>query len=117
MTEVPGQIDLTLTPEDLGALRFEMKPEAIGMAITLSAERPETLDLMRRNVADLIAELKDAGVETGSFSFGTWSDRHPPANTPMDVLHDFATDIQPSPPPLQALPSISNLSGGLDLRL
>ncbi len=115
VTDGAGQIDLTLTPEDLGSVRFEMKQEAGGMAVVLFAERPETLDLIRRNVADLISELNDAGVQTSGFAFGTWSERQGQPEKPKAGLTDLSPDEQPtrqSPPPRQA----TLAAGGLDLR-
>ena len=38
-----GRIELTLSPETLGRVHFDMRPDATGLSITLSAERPETL--------------------------------------------------------------------------
>ena len=113
----PGSIDLTLTPETLGRLHFEMRPEGDKMAITLSAERPETLDLVRRHLPDLLAELKQAGVQAGTLSFGTWSDgRHPSPPPPEPDIGpaSFGTSDQ-SPAPIPKRP-LAAAAGGLDLR-
>lgn len=109
-----AQIELTLTPEDLGAVRFEMRPDAAGLAITLTAERPETLELMRRNLADLMAELRQAGVQTSGFSFGTWSDRPPQTAPGKAVETDGFTE--PKPAPLLPTRITRPAENGLDLR-
>ena len=72
--DAPGRIELTLTPETLGRVHFDMRPEGAGLAITVSAERSETLDLIRRHMPDLLAELRQAGVQAGTLSFGSWSE-------------------------------------------
>jgi hypothetical protein len=73
-TDTPGRIELTLTPETLGRVHFDMRPEGTGLAITVSAERSETLDLIRRHLPDLLAELRQAGVQAGTMSFGSWTE-------------------------------------------
>ena len=73
--DAPGRIELTLTPETLGRVHFDMRPEGAGLAITVSAERSETLDLIRRHLPDLLAELRQAGVQAGTMSFGSWTER------------------------------------------
>jgi len=96
--DAPGRIELTLTPETLGRVHFDMRPEGTGLAITVSAERSETLDLIRRHLPDLLAELRQAGVQAGTLSFGSWSEGQSapskegwtktqdddPARTPLD---------------------------------
>lgn len=116
-TDQPGRIELTLTPETLGRLHFDMRPEGNLMAITLSAEHPETLDLMRRHLPELMVELKQAGVQAGTLSFGTWSEgRHAPPQQPVlsDPIAPAFSPPLPSTPQHRAAPKGS---GGLDLRL
>lgn len=116
-TETPGQIELTLAPETLGRLHFDMRPEGAGLVITLSAERPETLDLMRRHLPELIAELKQAGVQAGSFSFGSWSEGRPAPPTPPTTEANAPFDGPPITPPLPVPRPTASSSQALDLRL
>ena len=112
----PGHIELTLAPESLGRLHFDMRPEGAATAITLSAERPETLELMRRHLPELMAELKQLGVEAGTLAFGSWSEgRQTPSKLP-EPPQTFATELPQAP--IAARPHRTNLSvsGGLDLR-
>jgi hypothetical protein len=115
--EGPTRIELVLTPEDLGSLRFEIQPKGDELLITLSAERPETRDLMRKHSADLLAELREAGFQGGTLSFGEWSDRQPdqspgppPPETETSPPTNTATVLKP---PSAIKPAAS---GGLDLR-
>ncbi|NEY91128.1 flagellar hook-length control protein FliK [Tabrizicola oligotrophica] len=117
-TDQPGRIELTLAPETLGRLHFDMRPEGAGLSITLSAERAETLDLMRRHLPELAAELKQLGIQAGSFSFGGWSDgRQPRAETTFDTRAPTtgATPDFTPPAPVSHRPMAA--AGALDLRI
>lgn len=116
--DTPGRIELTLTPDNLGKLHFDMRPEAGGLSIVLSAERPDTLDLMRRHLPDLMAELKQAGVQTGSFSFSSWNggQRPPPPLQDIDNGRLTAVSATALPPLARRAPPPSGTAGGLDLR-
>ena len=112
----PGQMNLTLTPDTLGRVHFEMRPEQNGLSITLSAENPDTLDLMRRHLPDLVAELKQAGIQAGNFSFSSWQDR-PQAIAPPPVEAaepEFPIPLAPTP---LLRPVSSAPKGALDLRV
>lgn len=117
-TDQPGRIEVTLAPETLGRLHFDMRPEGAGLAITLSAERPETLDLMRRHLPDLLVELKQAGVQAGTLSFGSWSEgRHAPPPAPPPPEPEFASQTAAPPPsPPHRQPSLARTQG-MDMRL
>ena len=94
--DAPGQIELTLTPETLGRVHFDMRPEGAGLAITVSAERSETLDLIRRHLPDLLAELRQAGVQVGTLSFGSWAEgQSAPSKEGWTKTHD--DDTAPTP--------------------
>ena len=64
--------ELTLAPEELGKLRFEIATQDDRLTVRLYAERPETLDLLRRQSDVLLAELRQAGYAQSSLSFGSW---------------------------------------------
>ena len=94
--DAPGRIELTLTPETLGRVHFDMRPEGAGLAITVSAERSETLDLIRRHLPDLLAELRQAGVQAGTLSFGSWAEgQSAPSKEGWTKTHD--DDTAPTP--------------------
>lgn len=116
--DTPGRIELTLTPDNLGKLHFDMRPEAGGLSIVLSAERPDTLDLMRRHLPELMAELKQAGVQTGSFSFSSWNggQRPPPPLQDIDNGRLTAIGATALPPLARRAPPPSGTAGGLDMR-
>ena len=109
--------DLTLNPEELGRLRFEMTQSGDTIRVVLTVERADTLDLLRRNADQLMAEFKQAGFTGTTLSFGQWrqgsayqSSRQP-------------THINSKPAESGAIdagftqPKARRVSSGLDLRL
>lgn len=118
--EQPGRIELTLTPENLGKLHFDFRPEGDSLSIILSAERPETLDLMRRHLPDLIAELRQLGLEPGNLSFGTWAEGGQGKSQMHDrgVAAPAVTETSPAGPVAEmSAPLNPYHNSGLDLRL
>ncbi|MFZ7091100.1 flagellar hook-length control protein FliK [Primorskyibacter sp. 2E233] len=65
-----GTIDIRLDPEELGKVRMRLITAEHGMTVHIQADRPETIDLLRRNVDQLARDLADAGFEASGFSFG-----------------------------------------------
>ncbi|MEL7105916.1 MAG: flagellar hook-length control protein FliK [Pseudomonadota bacterium] len=112
-----GQMEITLVPEELGRVRLTMTPSEAGMAVTIMAERPETLELMRRNIELLARDLSGQGFENLSFSFGG-SGAGAGGSTPQ---HNMGSSV----PAWSTLPVIDDSAtatifqptGGLDLRL
>lgn len=64
-----GTIDIRLSPDELGHVRMQLVASETGMTVHVSADRPETLDLLRRHIDQLERDLADAGYESASFSF------------------------------------------------
>lgn len=107
------RIELVLTPEDLGRIRFDLTPGRDGLQVTLAAERPETLDLLRRHAGDLLAELEAAGYGGATLNFGCGG--NPPAAAAPEPGPE-----PPDTPPTAPLPQprpVLRAAGGLDLRL
>lgn len=80
-----GPVTLTLSPDDLGTLCFEVQQATDGVSVHLTVERPETLDLLRRHADQLIDAFRQAGFSGASFTFGGGEggqrDRPPPQTT------------------------------------
>ncbi|MBN9886134.1 flagellar hook-length control protein FliK [Salipiger abyssi] len=109
-------IELKLNPEELGHLRFRMGQGEHGLVLTISAERTETLDLLRRNVDQLARHLSDMGYESASFSFGQGQSGgrgSSPAGAPVEVSEGQAMPEHIAAPPPQRMTAAS----GLDIRL
>lgn len=65
-------VEVMLAPEELGRLSMTMVVEGERMHVTLSCERPETADLMRRHADQLVQEFREAGYSGATLSFGRW---------------------------------------------
>lgn len=112
-----GSIDVRLSPEELGRVRLSLVPGEAGLSVTIVAERAETLELLRRHVDLLGDDLRDAGYEGLSFSFGRENGRDA-APDASDRTPDTASGGAPPPDRPRshtALPMISAV--GLDIRL
>lgn len=114
-----SRAELILDPAELGRLRFDILTQGSQVQIHLSAERPETLDLLRRHSEELRQEFQAAGFDTGSLNFGQWSQKGqdraaPTAPLGPDTVSDgFPLLDLPATPAPRTGPSGS----GLDLRL
>ncbi len=83
-----GPVELVLSPAELGQLRFEILQRGDQVQIVLSAERPETMDLLRRNGDQLLADFRNAGFAGASLDFGQWG-------TGQDGKTHQSADAQP----------------------
>ena len=115
---IPGQVDLTLNPAELGRVRLSMAPGEAGLVVTIHADRPETLDLMRRHSEELMQEFRQAGFERAELSFGGTG-----SGQARDEMPDEADLLEPDlseeegPIAVQAAAQELHLSDGLNLRL
>lgn len=128
MRQTPGAavLDVSIHPEELGRLRLVFAPAETGLAVTLQADRPETLDLLRRHVELLQADLREQGFGDVSFRFGAQGEgrEQPSSGTGSDSDRTPAglatagpegqTTAAPEPGPEQ---DRGRPDGGLDLRL
>lgn len=114
-------VEVMLSPEELGRVRMTIVSDGTGLTLTMVAERPETLDLLRRHIDILAQDFRDMGFGTLSFAFS--QEGHdasaqfaygPNAEAPPD-------DPQPAPPPPATAHGRISVGGGtaetLDLRL
>jgi flagellar hook-length control protein FliK len=115
-----GVVELHLSPEELGRVHLSLQPDGDRIHLLIQVERPETLDLLRRNSETLLQEMRQAGFQGANLSFSGWSgEGRTPGGTPARAgLPANLADPAPSP----RFPSIeraaaSALPGTLDLRL
>lgn len=112
--KIPGQVEISLSPAELGRVRLSMAPGEAGLMVTIYAERPETLDLMRRHGDQLMQELRQAGFDRAEFTFGGDG-----ADARKDRGEEHGrgeADDGPLAPPEPPAVRV-RLSDGLDLRL
>ena len=111
------QVEITLSPEELGRVRLGMAPQEAGIVVHVMAERPETIDLLRRHISALETAFAAIGYEDIHFDFAgsAGADSDTASDTPFGdpEAEAFAS-------PSEALAQINldaALSTGLDIRL
>ena len=128
LVEVMGQagnrpIEIALSPVELGRVRMGISKEDGKITINILAERPDTLDLMRRHIDQLGQTFRSMGYEQISFSFGQGEQSGGQADAKQ---HDTPTSVPGDRPaldtaPAQDSPAIINLdrtaTSGVDIRL
>lgn len=71
-----GSVDVRLDPPELGRVRIHFNMERADVVVaTVSSERGETLDLLRRHSADLVRELERAGFASVQLDFAAGDNR------------------------------------------
>ena len=70
-----GVTEVRMSPEELGLVRLEVRSDGDRLVMNVSAERQDTLDLLRRHADQLAAELRNAGHQGLDLSFSRWSGR------------------------------------------
>lgn len=64
-----GQVEVALSPEELGRVRLVMSGREHGLHVVVMAERPEVLDMLRRNAPALLEQFADVGVGDAALEF------------------------------------------------
>ncbi len=109
-----GTIEVTLAPAELGEVQLSLAREGEHLRVQVIAERPETLDLLRRHGDSLLADLRAAGFAQTSLSFagrdGTAGGQDRPGGAPPDPRPPAPETPALAPPPVAA-------TTGLHLRL
>jgi hypothetical protein len=112
-------LDLALDPPELGRVRLSFAEVNGALTLTISVERPETADLMRRHIALLNEEFARAGLDAPSVSIsqGGADERSPSKGAPA-TTEAASLEVQPEQ---QAVSHSdhprSRPPGGLDLRV
>lgn len=110
-----NDIELRLDPAELGKVRISMAFRDGQMIATIVAERPETLDLLRRNADDLRSELSNQGLENASLDFGQ-NQQSDDANTSnSSAFNEREQEVISVVEPVLLKPETT--SSGLDVRL
>ncbi|MBO9434763.1 flagellar hook-length control protein FliK [Ruegeria sp. R13_0] len=111
-----GAIEIALSPEELGRVSITLNGREDGMVLTIAAERPETLDLMRRHLAVLEAEFQSLGYGDISFDLSTSDDAQDDTANPKASDYGLSHSAESDTPSAPVIPR--NLSGrGIDMRL
>lgn len=109
-----GSVDIMLSPEELGRMRVSLAHVDGSLVVTLSAERQETQELLRRHGEDLAQEYRNLGYTSVDLQFETAehaSEQFEQENASVDASGD-------PPLPQDASTIRANLSlGTLDIRI
>lgn len=62
-------VEISLHPRELGRVHMALASTDVGTTLTITADRPETLDLMRRHIEQLAQEFKHLGHGDVGFAF------------------------------------------------
>jgi len=114
----PGQqsVEITLNPEELGRVRLSLSSTDGVLTMTLTADRAETLDLMRRHAAELGQEYRALGYSDIDFQFQQHgsdtgpSGRHATAESAGPGQPEELTATMPNP-------AARPVQTGLDIRI
>ena len=123
VAQLPDQpVEITLSPEELGRVRLVLHASEHGMAVSVQAERSETLDLMRRNIGLLAGDMRDLGYSEVSFSFSDHPQHQSGQTDAETVAQAISTRREPSAAPAPssptpASPELTRQATGLDLRI
>lgn len=111
----PGKpVEIALNPEELGRVRISLSTSEAGVTVLVTSERPETLDLLRRNIDQLSQEFLRLGYEQASFEFNsedTGRDEQTPKGERKTAEISVAANDTIAPQPVRLVQT------GLDLRL
>lgn len=66
-----GPVEVSLSPEELGRVRMVLSTTDSGMILSITADRDDTLSLLRRHMDMLASDLKNMGLHDLSFRFGS----------------------------------------------
>ncbi|MFV0512260.1 MAG: flagellar hook-length control protein FliK [Jhaorihella sp.] len=118
--QADGRVEIALAPEELGRVRMALVTSEAGVSVSIGAERPETLALMRRHIEQLASDLRQLGYADVGFSFSGGDQ----PKTERQLRHDQSDASPESIPELWgrfqpeiALPLANPAGSGLDLRL
>ncbi|WP_103762667.1 flagellar hook-length control protein FliK [Roseovarius confluentis] len=98
--------EIRLNPAELGRVRINLHTSDTGVIVSVLADRPETLDLLRRNSDILAQEFREIGYGAAEFSFGQGGDPQTGKKSDADrgsYRHDVAEpdgDATPDVAPL-----------------
>jgi flagellar hook-length control protein FliK len=115
-------VEIQLSPEELGRLRLAITGGEQALMVHVTAERPETMDLLRRHLDALHQEIRDLGFENISFSFAGERGAEQPADAETTQKAQAAAaeenpQVHPQIPPPPDPRAGGYRPGGLDLRV
>lgn len=115
-----NKVEISLNPAELGRVRMVLATSAAGVEVSIAAERPETLELMRRHIDQLAEEFRRLGYDNIGFEFAGGQSRggfdNEPAGSRQSDRSESGNHPDVSEPGIIS-PSRTTNTGGIDLRL
>jgi flagellar hook-length control protein FliK len=109
-----GTIELRLDPAELGRVRISMVARDGLMQAIITAERPETLEMLRRNSDSLDTTFSEQGFENTELDFQQFEGDNDPEDEKSSSFTSTSNSIpEASTPNLQ----VSLVTDGLDIRI
>ncbi|WP_172982774.1 flagellar hook-length control protein FliK [Roseovarius bejariae] len=108
-------VDLLLNPAELGRVRISLSPGETGLTVQILADRPETLDLMRRHIDLLAQDFQSLGYEATDFAFAQHQDRAQ-SGTSQSSSHPME-NLDTEVPEMAQHPTAAILTDRVDIRL
>lgn len=110
-----GAVDLTLSPEELGRVRLSLSPtESGGIIVHISADRADTMDMIRRHIDTLAQDFRAIGYGSVAFGFSSSSSG---SGSGQDDAPEIRAESIPAAVPAAEIVLTTQGSTGLDLRL
>ncbi|WP_158965706.1 flagellar hook-length control protein FliK [Chachezhania sediminis] len=117
-------VEIALEPAELGRVRMTLSTTVDGvMTLHVTADRPETLDLMRRHIAELSQEFRRLGYADVGMSFSAGNGATPERGQGYEATGTVAAqEAVAEPRPESASAILRNvprtaMAGGLDIRI
>ena len=110
--DTPGEVEIRLDPPELGRVRLSLSRQDHALVVSVVAERPEVVDLLRRHADMLGQSLADAGHSRVDLQFGRGGGQGHGAGGDSGLPGELVSD--------DASPSLSPPAAGtrgLDLRV
>ena len=107
-----GVTEMILNPEELGRVKLAMATSDGAVTLTITTERPETQDLMRRHIEVLAQELRQLGFGDVGFSFRNQGGQEPSDETGGASVDGSAVEAE-----IPVMQVAAAETSGLDLRL
>ena len=110
-------VELALNPVELGRVRMSITADDGGIIVHVLAERPETLDLLRRNIDQLGREFQSLGYESITFSFDQGDAESGESDNQDNAKASSGLHLSDAAGETRAAPEIQTTQSGVDIRL
>lgn len=108
-------VEIALNPKELGRVRMSMAMSENGITVSIMTERPETLQLLRRNIDLLWQDFRDIGFANINFSFGQHRPQHDTTAEIVGSRSDLTQNEAPDVYPVSEIAAAG--ASGLDIRV